>query len=185
MKNKIIVIILTFFSLKAYAQEEVYFRANDLKGLEGTGIGVHNSDSFKIILQYKEKYKMGPNLYADCILGWHTLIHNGVEKSSTITNPLDADKRTILIGKDRNGTVFGNFVDKNHKNGSAKVSFKKLENSSTKALWKIEKILPSESRDYNILDKNGNIKKTIRQNENDYSQSKVTSTTKWIMTKAN
>ncbi len=176
---------MTLFALKAYAQEEVYFRANDLKGLEGTWIGVHNSDSFKIILQYKEKYKMGPNLYADCILGWHILSHNGVEKSSAITYPLNTDKRSIIIGKDKSGAVFGNFIDKNHKNGAAKVSFKKLENSNTKALWKIEKILPSEGRDYNILDKNGNITKTIHQNENDYSQSKVTSTTEWIMTKAN
>ena len=183
MKSLYKILLLLLFCTSAVAQQgRTYFEGKELQKYEGEWIGTHGTDTFKIILQYKEKYQAAPNLLVDAIYGWHYYSKGGIVESNTIKYPLKIKDYSIQMGKSINGQIFMTFNDKNRKNGYAQISFTIIPDSNNaKAIWKIEKIVPQERHELTFVNKNGN-RKTLGKQE-DKTRSEITSISEWTMIK--
>lgn len=180
-----ILMLLLVCSASFGQQNQTYFEGKELKQYEGEWVGTNGTDTFKIVLQFKERHKQSPNLLVDAIYGWHSYTKNGVKESNTIAYPLNIKKSSILMGKAINGQIFMTFNDNQRSKGTAQVSFTIVPGTNnTKAIWKIERIVQQESSILILTDKKG---KTYRSStpESEYPVSKITAISEWTMTKVN
>ncbi len=191
---KILVLLLLCHSAIAQ-QKPTYFEGKDLKKYAGEWVGTSGDDTFKIILQYKEGYTFdsnNQNYKMDIVFGWHSYTKDGVTGSSNMVFPLDIKKFSIMMSKRVDGSQSVIFFDKERNKGQAIVSFTMVPGSNTKAIWKVEKIVPLEGVGIIPIDKNG---KRLTQDkhcrpippppphETDLLLSKLTAIPEWTMTK--
>jgi hypothetical protein len=178
---------LFVFNFSALGQQkQTYFEGKELKQYEGEWIGTNGTDTFKVILQFKEKHRMGPNLSVDAIYGWHCYTKNGIKESNTIVYPLNIKKTSIIMGKAVNGKIFMTFNDNQRNKGSAEISFTMVPGTNnTKAVWKIEKIKQQEGNILILTDKKTGKPFRSGTPESEYPVSKITSVPEWTMKKVN
>ena len=143
MKIAFFPIIFCFISTIGFSQplpqKGDYIKKPELVNFAGTWQGINGSDTFTIVLQYKQKMQLGP-LFADAIVGWHKYSQGGVTESNSMSDPLDISKKTITISASYKGDVFAIFYDPNPNVSRSRVnvSFTFVPGKTDEAIWKVK-----------------------------------------------
>jgi hypothetical protein len=146
MTKRLLILALLFtvaYKLNAqdFPKKGDYMKNPELINLAGTWQGIKGSDTFTIVLEYRQKMPIGP-LFADAIIGWHSYSENGVIESTSLIYKSNDKKGTVFVaaGKKINSgkDLILQFSDPNRSRSSVEVSFTPVPGKTNEAIWKVK-----------------------------------------------